>query len=346
MTDDTTQPATATATATATASGGKTTALFGVAAMTLILAGLAFTLSFDALRQLAVEMGVRQDFAWMAPVAIDIAQAAATVVLVVLGDVSRFDTRRVFAWLLAFATVLISVAGNGYHAYQLAERNIARVAAGEDLGFIPQPPAIAAVMAAIFPLLWLALFHLSTIVLGVIRDDRAALRAQTRATATGHEARSTPHVTAGASTAERIEVAVRPATPPSPAIEATRPVAAPVRASQRTAATLAPAVAESASNATDHTRSGYTQTIDGLDQFLDGSNLSEAVKRVAATRIANPRFTQVQVAQVMNLDKSTVSRHWRVFSDAAKSEGFTVPPLPASFSTTSGLQPVQELQPA
>lgn len=367
MTDDTTQPATNTA----PASGAKAAALAGVAVMTLILAGLAFTLSFDALRQLAVEMGARHEFAWMAPVAIDIAQAAATVVLVVLGDAPRYAAHRVFCRAVAVATVLISVAGNGYHAYQLAGRNIARVAAGEDLGFIPQPPAIAAVMAMIFPLLWLALFHLFTIVLGVIRDDRAALRAQAGATATLHDDRPTLQKAVVAPARDdrptlqetvvapvrddHTAVAAPQATPSVPAVAAARPmqhrhvvarpVAAPARTPQRSAATPTTVLAENAAAATDRTRSGYTQTVDGLDQFLGNSDLSEAVKRVAATRIANPAFNQVQVAQEMNLDKSTVSRHWRAFSDAAKSEGFTVPPLPQPFGATSDLQPARELQP-
>jgi hypothetical protein len=356
MTDDTTQPATITA----SALRAKTAALCGIGLMVLALAALMFTLSFDALSALAIEIGVRPQRAWMAPVAIDVAQAAATLCLVVIGVADKYAAARRYCMALATGTVLLSVAGNGYHAYQLAERNIARVAAGEDLGFIPQPPAIAALMATIFPLLWLALFHLINVVIRVIRDDRAAFRGQTRASATVRADRSTLQGTVDAPVHDdRIAVAAPPAPSPVPAVAAARPmqhrhvvarpVAAPARTPQRPAATPATAatvLAEKAATATDRTRSGYAQTVDGLDQFLGNSDLSEAVKRVAATRIANPGFNQVQVAQEMNLDKSTVSRHWRVFSDAAKSEGFTVPPLPQPFGATSDLQPDRELQPA
>ena len=353
MSDDTTQPATITA----SALRAKTAALCGIGLMVLALAALMFTLSFDALSALAIEIGVRPQRAWMAPVAIDVAQAAATLCLVVIGVADKYAAARRYCMALATGTVLLSVAGNGYHAYQLAERNIARVAAGEDLGFIPQPPAIAALMATIFPLLWLALFHLINVVIRVIRDDRAAFRGQTRASATVRADRSTLQGTVDAPAIDdRIEVSAPPAASPVPAPEATRPmqhrhivtrpVAAPTRTPQRPAAIHTTVVAENAANATDRTRSGYTQTVDGLAQFLDNSDLSEAVKRVAATRIANPAFNQVQVAQEMNLDKSTVSRHWRAFSDAAKSEGFTVPPLPQPFGATSDLQPARELQPA
>src|SRR5690606_25813604 len=127
------------------------------------------TLSFDALRQLALEIGVRPHNAWMAPVAIDVAQAAATLGLVALGVDQTYMTGRRFCMGVAIATVLLSVAGNGYHAYQLAQRNAARVAAGDDLGYIPQPAAIAAGIAMIFPLLWLALLHLFTIMLQAIK---------------------------------------------------------------------------------------------------------------------------------------------------------------------------------
>ncbi|MBM4495126.1 DUF2637 domain-containing protein [Rhodococcus hoagii] len=142
--------------------------------MTLILAALAFTLSFDALRALAIDIGVRPQRAWMAPVAIDIAQAAATAGLVVIGVADKYKAARWYCMGLATLTVLLSVAGNSYHAYGLAQQNLARVGAGQDLGFTPQPPIVAACIAAIFPLLWLALLHLFTIMLRVIVDERTA----------------------------------------------------------------------------------------------------------------------------------------------------------------------------
>jgi hypothetical protein len=53
-------------------------------AMTLALAGCAFVLSFDALRDLAVALGMRPDRAWLWPVAIDVSIANSTVSLLSL----------------------------------------------------------------------------------------------------------------------------------------------------------------------------------------------------------------------------------------------------------------------
>jgi hypothetical protein len=55
-------------------------------AMTIALAGCAFVLSFDALRDLAVALGMRPDRAWLWPVAIDMSIANSTVSLLRWGD--------------------------------------------------------------------------------------------------------------------------------------------------------------------------------------------------------------------------------------------------------------------
>jgi len=66
------------------------------------------------------------------------------------------------------------------------------------------------------------------------------------------------------------------------------------------------------------------------------------VKHVAAILIDEPHLRQTQVARRLHVDKSTVSRRWRLFVTAAATEGFTVPPLPAADAT----EPVRKLQPA
>jgi Protein of unknown function (DUF2637) len=53
-------------------------------AMTVALAGCAFVLSFDALRELATALGMRHDRAWLWPVAIDVSIANSTVSLLSL----------------------------------------------------------------------------------------------------------------------------------------------------------------------------------------------------------------------------------------------------------------------
>jgi hypothetical protein len=53
-------------------------------AMTVALAGCAFVLSFDALRDLAVSLGMPRDRAWLWPVAIDVSIANSTLALLSL----------------------------------------------------------------------------------------------------------------------------------------------------------------------------------------------------------------------------------------------------------------------
>lgn len=52
--------------------------------MTILLAAAAFRLSFDALRDLAARCGIRQDLAWLWPVAVDVTMTQATVSLLAL----------------------------------------------------------------------------------------------------------------------------------------------------------------------------------------------------------------------------------------------------------------------
>lgn len=359
-------------------------ALAGVAVMTLVLAALAFTLSFDALRALAIDIGVRPQRAWMAPVAIDIAQAAATAGLVVIGVADKYKTARWYCMGLAMLTVLLSVAGNSYHAYGLAQQNLARVAAGEDLGFTPQPPVVAACIAAIFPLLWLALLHLFTIMLRVIVDERtgADTSANTQETAmmqrpSAPERTTTPsmaHNDAADAGTGTIAVAHHDAPAEHNDIETTRvdePASQHDVAADKPAAIDAPAtshidaiedepVTTAAPRATiadiegapmqdldpapAGTRNGYPQTHAGLLDFLAAVDLSGQVKEVARILITQQHRSQADVAREFHVDKSTISRRWTPFVAAAKAEGFTVPPLPRPIVAEVRTQQIRELQ--
>ncbi|NKR53083.1 DUF2637 domain-containing protein [Rhodococcus hoagii] len=361
----------------------KMVALAGVAVMTLVLAALAFTLSFDSLRALAIEIGARPERAWMAPVAIDIAQAAATLGLVAVGVSDRYNHARWYCMGLATLTVALSVAGNSYHAYGLAQQNIARVAAGVDIGFIPQPPVIAAIIASIWPLLYLALLHLGTTMLRVIMDERAQLTVIATATdlhsdaiatapsqdaiATGRGKDTTSKSDDATATAKRNRndapaatktLAVVPTPDPvaQREVTATQPAAANpsvAPADETNAATADATVAASGTadvgavrqtevDATA-TKNGYPQTTAGLRKFLEENKFSEATTEVAAMLIEEEGLMQIDVAQRLRVDKSTVSRRWKPFVTAAKEEGFTVPPLPR---LTDVSEPVRELQPA
>ncbi|MFC9519179.1 DUF2637 domain-containing protein [Nocardiaceae bacterium NPDC056970] len=335
----------------------KTVALAGVAAMTLVLAALMFTLSFDALRALAIEIGVRPQRAWMAPVAIDVAQAAATLGLVAIGVADNYKHARWYCMSLVTVAALLSVAGNSYHAYRLAAQNIARVAAGEGLGFIPQPPVIAATIAAIFPLLWLALLHLFTIMLRVIVSERAQQ---------AHTAPARAADERNIATTERNDAPAKRTSTPAPRAKglAAVPAPAPVvhhgeiathHESVEKPDVVPAGVSVDASEVirveTGHrdeanreeTRNGYPQTHIGLRDFVEESELSETVKEVARLLIDDSRPKQVQVAQRLHVDKSTVSRRWKAFVEAAEDEGFTVPPLPR---LADAIEQVSELQPA
>jgi hypothetical protein len=63
-------------------------------AMTMALAGCAFVLSFDALRDLAVTLGMRADRAWLWPVAIDVSIANSTLSLLSLSSTCAPEARR------------------------------------------------------------------------------------------------------------------------------------------------------------------------------------------------------------------------------------------------------------
>ncbi|QXU56587.1 DUF2637 domain-containing protein [Rhodococcus sp. LW-XY12] len=313
--------------------------------MTLVLAALAFTLSFDALRQLTLEIGVRPELAWMAPVALDVAQAAAALALVALGTDDEFRGARRYCKALATGTVLLSVAGNGYHAFRLAGQRHAQAAAGVDVGYQPQPAAIAACIAMIVPLLFLALLHLFTTIVRALAVERGRYHEAV------HDAHPTAHPEQAASTHHASEVheaavdapvgdgvqypgarvhpevfivAAEPATvqPQDPGrhgeeapgefvVQSPAPVDAPPEPH------LAP------------TSGGYRQTAEGLREFLAGCTLRSEEKEVAAILLDRPQLTYAQVAVELEdtPSPSTVCRRWQRFKNAAYAEGFEIPPV-------------------
>ncbi|WP_052040213.1 DUF2637 domain-containing protein [Rhodococcus sp. p52] len=311
----------------------------GVAVLTLFIAALSFILSFDALRALAIEIGMRPGRAWMAPVAIDVAQAAATAGYVIFRITDKGRYSLVYCAALAVVTVLLSVIGNAFHAWQTAERNIARVAAGEDLGFVPQSPWIAAVVAAIFPLLWLALFHL--FVMMIQRNDAPAVARQRATTSpVGVPAGATPRPPVAPYSERPREVATTTQSTPmhldnrEDVFETERMKCEPVAATLPRTVTItnnsiaAPATGEVLQ--IEATRNGYPQTRDGLLRFLNDSDFHETVKIVASLMVQDPTLRQIDVADRLQIDKSTVSRRWRHFRQEAEAEGFSVPPLPVA----------------
>lgn len=338
MPDHTTEPATVLRTE-LPMSRQMTLALVTVAAMTLFIAALSFILSFDALRALAIEVGVHPGRAWMAPVAIDVAQAAATAGYVIFRISGRGQYSLVYCATLAVVTVLLSVVGNAFHAWQTAERNVARVAAGEDLGFVPQAPWIGALFAAIFPLLWLALFHLFVMMIHRTQPSAGTPAPITTVapalalavTETDIAVRREPRARRDGATEDR-----GPATPHRAVLAPLQDVPATGQSdatASETATFVCNSVVEPATmGQPPHsvTRNGYAQTREGLLRFLADSDFHETVQVVASMMIESPQLRQIDVAHRLQIDKSTVSRRWRQFCQEAETEGFLVPPLPAA----------------
>src|SRR6266508_6510411 len=91
------------------------------AAGVLLLAGAAFTLSYDALHQLALDSRVRPALAWLWPVVID---GTIVVALLTVLAAKRAAARAGYPWALAGLFSLASVAFNIAHA---PDRPVARL---------------------------------------------------------------------------------------------------------------------------------------------------------------------------------------------------------------------------
>ncbi|AVJ50780.1 hypothetical protein SEA_OLANP_36 [Mycobacterium phage OlanP] len=125
-------------------------ALKVASAGTVAVGGLAFALSFTALRDLAGHAGVTQGQAWMVPLVVDGGVVVATVATVAL------SRHRWYAWTLLLLSSLVSVAGNVAHA---------------------QPHGVTAMVIAAIPPLWLlAATHL-TVMLSRERSGNAPVPA-------------------------------------------------------------------------------------------------------------------------------------------------------------------------
>lgn len=105
---------------------------------TVVVAGLAFSMSFTKLTALASANGVSGGQAWMLPIIVDGLQVVATVATVAM------TRRRWYPWMLLIAGTAVSIAGN--IAYSVAAT--------------PGNP-VAAVIAALPPLALLFVTHLT-----------------------------------------------------------------------------------------------------------------------------------------------------------------------------------------
>ncbi len=107
------------------------------------LAVAAFTLSFDALRELATISGLNPTLAWLWPLIVDGLIVIATAAAVALRDRGRRVTWYPWATLILFST--ISVAGNALHASNHADHSAVSVTVAAGVSAVP---ALALLLAS------------------------------------------------------------------------------------------------------------------------------------------------------------------------------------------------------
>lgn len=118
-----------------------------VAATVLIAVG-AFVLSFSALTDLAQRSGIDSNLAWIWPVIVDGMIVASTVAIVALNGHNR--RAMIYPWSLLFFGAIVSTAANSVHAILTVD------AMQSDI-----PPVVSALVAAMPPVVLLAITHLT-----------------------------------------------------------------------------------------------------------------------------------------------------------------------------------------
>ncbi|QOD05812.1 DUF2637 domain-containing protein [Pseudarthrobacter sp. BIM B-2242] len=150
----------------------------GIATTVLIAAG-AFVLSFASLTDLAARAGIYPSLAWIWPIIIDGLIVAATVAIVALAGHDRRTLA--YPWALLFLGAVVSTAANSVHAIITVDQNHGGV-----------PPAVSAVVAAMPPLVLLAITHLTVILVQKAAPAPAPKKKPARAAGTRRAAVSSP----------------------------------------------------------------------------------------------------------------------------------------------------------
>jgi hypothetical protein len=121
----------------------------GIGATVLIAAG-AFILSFASLTDLASRSGIDRNLAWIWPIIVDGLIVASTVAIVALAGHDRKTLA--YPWALLGFGAVVSTAANSVHAIISVDQ------AGSGV-----TPVVAAVMAAMPPVVLLAITHLTVL---------------------------------------------------------------------------------------------------------------------------------------------------------------------------------------
>lgn len=137
-------------------------AVWTAVAGTVFIAGGAFWLSFTALADLARRSGIAPTQAWAWPLIVDGIIVVGTVAVVALAG----QRDAWYPWMLLLAGAAASVAANAIHAVVAADASL--------------PPVLAASVAAVPPLVLLAITHLTVVLtqrfrFGASSTDTASL---------------------------------------------------------------------------------------------------------------------------------------------------------------------------
>jgi hypothetical protein len=117
---------------------------------TILIAVGAFVLSFASLTDLAARSGIDANLAWIWPIIVDGLIVAATVAIVALAGHDRKTLA--YPWALLALGAVVSTAANAVHAI---------VSVNQVNGGVP--PVVSAVMAAMPPVVLLAITHLTVL---------------------------------------------------------------------------------------------------------------------------------------------------------------------------------------
>ncbi|MDP9904621.1 DUF2637 domain-containing protein [Arthrobacter bambusae] len=115
---------------------------------TVLIALGAFILSFAALTDLAQRSGIEAQLAWIWPIIVDGMIVASTVAIVALNGHNR--RAMVYPWTLLFFGAVVSTAANSVHAILTVDALRSGI-----------PPVVSALVAAMPPVVLLAITHLT-----------------------------------------------------------------------------------------------------------------------------------------------------------------------------------------
>ncbi len=157
---------------------------------TVFIAAGAFWLSFTALADLARRSGIDAGQAWAWPLIVDGIIVVATVAVVALAGQRRPTW---YPWTLLAAGAVVSVTANAIHAIIAADMDV--------------PSLLAASVAAIPPLVLLAITHLTVILTRPITSDTEASETLPDLALVGRAEVATPPVTVVSVSARRAKAA-------------------------------------------------------------------------------------------------------------------------------------------